>query len=68
VAISEYGADNVSTILQGKLVDNAITEAGLVCQPKIRPVAPVSADTQPAPPASGVLRIRIGGLPFDGSK
>jgi hypothetical protein len=36
-AISEYGPDGVAVIIQGKLVSDAITEAGIVAQPKVRP-------------------------------
>jgi hypothetical protein len=40
--IAEHGADSVAAILQGKLVNNTITEAGLVVQPKIsKPVTAV---------------------------
>jgi hypothetical protein len=36
-AISEYGPDGVAVIIQGKLAGDAITEAGIVAQPKVRP-------------------------------
>jgi hypothetical protein len=32
--ISDHGPDGVSVIIQGKLVGDAITEAGIVTQPK----------------------------------
>jgi hypothetical protein len=35
--ISEHGPDGVAVIIQGKLVGAAITEAGIVVQPKVRP-------------------------------
>jgi hypothetical protein len=37
--ISEHGPDGVAVIIQGKLVGDAITEAGIVAQPKVRPQA-----------------------------
>jgi hypothetical protein len=36
-AISEHGPDGVAVIIQGKLVGDAITEAGIIAQPKVRP-------------------------------
>jgi hypothetical protein len=36
-AISEYGPDGVAVIIQGKLVGDVLTEAGIVAQPKVRP-------------------------------
>ena len=36
-AISEYGPDGVAVVIQGKLTGDAITEAGIVAQPKVRP-------------------------------
>ena len=38
-AISEHGPDGVAVIIQGKLVGDAITEAGIVAQPKAKPQA-----------------------------
>ena len=39
-AISEHGPDGVAVIIQGKLVGDALTEAGIVAQPKVpKPVA-----------------------------
>src|SRR5207344_532278 len=35
--ISEHGPDGVAVIIQGKLVGDTITEAGIVAQPKVRP-------------------------------
>ena len=35
--IAEHGPDGVSVIVQGKLVGDAITEAGIMAQPKVRP-------------------------------
>ncbi len=35
-AISEYGPDGVAVVIQGKLTGDAITEAGIVAQPKVR--------------------------------
>ena len=35
--ISEHGPDGVAVIIQGKLVGDVITEAGIVAQPKVRP-------------------------------
>jgi hypothetical protein len=40
--IAEFGVDNVAVIIQGKLVGDAVIEAGLVAQPKA-PKAQVSA-------------------------
>ena len=40
--IVEFGVDNVAVIIQGKLVGDAVIEAGLVAQPKA-PKAQVSA-------------------------
>jgi hypothetical protein len=37
--ISEHGPDGVAVIIQGKLVGDAITEAGIVAQPKAKPQA-----------------------------
>jgi hypothetical protein len=37
--IAEHGPDAVSVIVQGKLVADSITEAGIVAQPKVRPQA-----------------------------
>ena len=34
--ISEHGPDGVAVIIQGKLVGDLITEAGIVAQPKAR--------------------------------
>jgi hypothetical protein len=34
--ITEHGPDGVAVIIQGKLVGDAITEAGIVAQPKAR--------------------------------
>jgi hypothetical protein len=36
-AISEYGPDGVAVVIQGKLVGDVLTEAGIVAQPKVRP-------------------------------
>jgi ribosomal protein S3 len=35
--ISEHGPDGVTVIVQGKLVGDTITEAGIMAQPKVRP-------------------------------
>jgi hypothetical protein len=35
-AIGEHGPDGVAVIIQGKLVGDLITEAGIVAQPKVR--------------------------------
>ena len=37
--IGEHDPDGVAVIMQGKLVGDAITEAGLMAQPKVRPQA-----------------------------
>jgi hypothetical protein len=42
-AISEYGPDGVAVIIQGKLVGDIVTEAGIVPQPKVRQQAAVTA-------------------------
>jgi hypothetical protein len=34
-AVREHGAENVAAIIQGKLVGDAIAEAGLVVQPRV---------------------------------
>ena len=36
-AISEHGPDGVAVIVQGKLVGDTLTGAGIVAQPKVRP-------------------------------
>ena len=36
-AISEYGPDGVAVVIQGKLVGDTLTEAGIAAQPKARP-------------------------------
>jgi hypothetical protein len=36
-AINEYGSDGVAVVIQGKLAGDAIIEAGIVAQPKVRP-------------------------------
>jgi hypothetical protein len=41
--ISEHGPDSVSVIVQGKLVGDTITEAGIMAQPKVRPQAAAEA-------------------------
>jgi len=41
--LAEHGPDGVAVIIQGKLVGDAITEAGIVAQPKVRPQAPAEA-------------------------
>jgi hypothetical protein len=38
-AIGEHGPDGIAVIIQGKLVGDAITEAGIVAQPKAKPAA-----------------------------
>jgi hypothetical protein len=38
-AIGEHGPDGVAVIIQGKLVGDLITEAGIVAQPKVKPQA-----------------------------
>ena len=38
-AVSEHGPDGVAVIIQGKLVGDTVTEAGIVAQPKARPQA-----------------------------
>ena len=35
--IAEHGPDGVAVIVQGKLVADTLTEAGIVAQPKVRP-------------------------------
>jgi hypothetical protein len=37
--LAEHGPDGVAVIIQGKLMGDAITEAGIVAQPKVRPQA-----------------------------
>ena len=37
--IAEHGPDGVAVIVQGKLVGDAITEVGIIAQPKVRPQA-----------------------------
>lgn len=39
----EHGPDGVSVVVQGKLVGDAITEAGIFAQPKVRPQAAAEA-------------------------
>jgi hypothetical protein len=41
--IGEHGPDGVAVILQGKLVGDSTTEAGIVAQPKVRPQAAAEA-------------------------
>jgi hypothetical protein len=41
--LAEHGPDGVAVIIQGKLVGDAITEAGIVAQPKVRPQAAAEA-------------------------
>jgi len=41
--IGEHGPDGVAVIIQGKLVGDAITEAGIVAQPKVKPQAAAEA-------------------------
>ena len=41
--ISEHGPDGVAVIVQGKLVGDTITEAGIMAQPKVRPQAAAEA-------------------------
>jgi len=36
-AISEYGPDGVAVVIQGKLVGDVLTDAGIAAQPKARP-------------------------------
>ena len=45
--ITEHGPDGVSVIVQGKLVGDAITEAGIMAQPKVRPQAAAEAAAGP---------------------
>jgi hypothetical protein len=42
-AISEHGPNGVALIIQGKLVGDTITEAGMFSQPKARPQAAAEA-------------------------
>jgi len=42
-AIGEHGPDGVAVIIQGKLVGDTITEAGIVAQPKVKPQAAAAA-------------------------
>ena len=42
-AISEYGPDGVAVVIQGKLVGDALTEAGIAAQPKVRPQSATEA-------------------------
>ena len=42
-AIGEHGPDGVAVIIQGKLVGDAIAEAGIVAQPKVKPQAAAEA-------------------------
>jgi hypothetical protein len=37
--LAEHGPDGVAVIIQGKLVGDTITEAGIVAQPKVKPAA-----------------------------
>ena len=39
--IAEHGPEGTATIIQGKLVGNSVTEAGLVAQPKLKPATAV---------------------------
>ena len=41
--IIEHGVGGVTVIVQGKLVGDAITDAGLMAQPKVRPQAAAEA-------------------------
>ena len=41
--ISEHGSDSVAVIIQGKLVGDTISEAGIVAQPKVKPQAAAEA-------------------------
>jgi hypothetical protein len=41
--ISEHGGDGVTVIIQGRLVGDTITDAGLMAQPKVRPQAAAEA-------------------------
>jgi hypothetical protein len=43
--IAEHGVDGVSVLVQGKLIGERVTEAGLVAQLKIRPAAAAGAGT-----------------------
>jgi hypothetical protein len=38
-AVAEHGPDGVAVIIQGKLMGDTISEAGIVVQPKVRPQA-----------------------------
>ena len=42
-AISEHGPDGVAVVIKGKLAGDAITEAGIVAQPKVRPQTEAAA-------------------------
>jgi hypothetical protein len=42
-AISEHGPDGVAVVIQGKLVGDVLTEAGIVAQPKVRPQTEAAA-------------------------
>jgi hypothetical protein len=46
--IAEHGPDGVSVIVQGKLVGDTITEAGIMAQPKVRPQAAAEAEAEAA--------------------
>jgi ribosomal protein S3 len=41
--IAEHGPDGVAVIVQGKLVGDSISEAGIVAQPKVKPAAAAEA-------------------------
>jgi hypothetical protein len=41
--IGEHGPDGIAVIIQGKLLGDTITEAGLVAQPKVKPAAAAEA-------------------------
>jgi hypothetical protein len=41
--ITEHGPDGVSVVVQGKLVGDIITEAGIMAQPKVKPAAAAEA-------------------------
>lgn len=56
-AIAEHGPDGVAVIIQGKLVGDAITEAGIVAQPKAKPQAAAAASPRAPGAALGGKRL-----------
>jgi hypothetical protein len=48
-AIAEHGPDGIAVIIQGKLLGDTISEAGIVAQPRVRPQAAADEATQRGP-------------------